>query len=1417
MHSALQLQKQQNSTQGQNKAFPTVVPVIQKKLDIGASDDPQELEADAMADKIVHQIDVPPIAPLNPKGPLVQKKCSQCEDEEKEGISKPSSTKIIQPTIQRSALAKCTTTETSPEITQQINNSKGAGSPMDTNIRSFMEHGFNADFSKVRIHTDANAVQLSKSLSAQAFAVGNDIYFNQGRYNPNSKTGKHLLAHELTHTLQQGEIIRRQGECPTADMNLSEGQGSYNGDASSDYIIWSAWREGDTFESYVDRAVSNWIRWRYGSGISQETIATIQTYLKRNGVTQLIQAPVDNCIYGQSVPIADVRYVTRLITGSQQERDSGEQNTQSVNNGNEIIRNGDADNNTTQNDTTEVETTERTYAPEFLTQNADGRAYQYPALPAEIRGIKTQPVDGTGVFSMHLDYNQSAPDLLGQASWAFQHTQYRWEVWDVSGVPEIERQTRETEIRQGGLADNTNAGEEVGRLDHVDDNFSRATEQLANRPDEIASDRAEAMAEGRYWDVVANEINEDLFGLEVLSTYGSELLGTAADAFGDDQERSIHWPREGVFVVRCIAYINPGAEEEDPVRAPSVATKIVTVQPVSQISQEAIDAPSAQAAEMELQLALLRLLGEDDPERAMIPALERQLEEARLMSSGSTTSLIRFRLEQKTRELEEARRTSIFLPHGLPDSRVRRLEQDVQKLTDQLSLAQSRAGELAHGNSSAWRVHGVLISRVTGQTYPLLLQISEPYQIDGNRWKCEISDVTSRDGAKYEGIIDATGNIEADKFRAVMEAIEDFNGGAGYGEGSLTLRLPNSGWYRSLSNGSRNITMQSRPRDWAAARTRLEELGTVIALLGLVVTSPALAVAGGVLGASLAAERIARRMENGTFRWDADAVGDMIDIVSAAASITGIGAIGALTRVPKEGGFMLRVTRSTLSGVGAVANVTEEALDVGGVIFANAQIANQLMEINDAVARGEITATAARRQRASAMSSAIQSNGLYFASHLRSNSDAGQNRDNDPNGGRLVDTPNQTDTVPNSPKVTEIRTALNGALADVPMVENPALGNGVHIRYLDGILRIEIGPDTITSRILQHERWVRQLQRYEGVLGMINRLISRVGQLLGLGPGYGTRGFEARLDVEKLRGILRDLESLKQSIEEKANVLNEGNDVEPTRTQELDAINQEIAAITEQLQRHQRDIDSTEAARGVVASDDTTARAEAMRFLDELNGGGSLEGKSITDISDLLTFAASQEGADLNLTDQQRLEIAQSWLDGRLPSAEPAQSSRLSNDELRQSIDSESIRFNGEDWSPSDVQKAKDIVFQILSTHLGGVAPVRMVAGSSQLAVILEDGTTLKIQTNDTWNGSWGTREFDAPILSLGGTDGPMRVGEGWLAYLQPASQGEITSDLAQQFLDAHPEAGDMGTALEAMRQLIVINGEPRLIDYDNM
>jgi hypothetical protein len=105
-------------------------------------------------------------------------------------------------TVQRKAAPK-TTDATEPNLNARIQASAGSGTPLESTIQTQLETGIGADLSSVRVHTDSEANKLSHELHANAFTTGNDIYFRQGLYNPNSSDGMRLLAHEATHTVQQ--------------------------------------------------------------------------------------------------------------------------------------------------------------------------------------------------------------------------------------------------------------------------------------------------------------------------------------------------------------------------------------------------------------------------------------------------------------------------------------------------------------------------------------------------------------------------------------------------------------------------------------------------------------------------------------------------------------------------------------------------------------------------------------------------------------------------------------------------------------------------------------------------------------------------------------------------------------------------------------------------------------------------------------------------------------------------------------------------------------------------------------------------------------------------------------------------------------------------------------------------------------
>ncbi|MGB2904099.1 MAG: DUF4157 domain-containing protein [Candidatus Dechloromonas phosphoritropha] len=163
---------------------------IQTKLTVSDAGDAYDQEADRVADQVMRLpdpaaprpgIDPAPIRPLS-----IQRRYPECEDEihrRNEGTQAENS---------------------EPGFAHVESVLRQPGRPLDPPTRAFFEPRFGVDFSAVRIHTDTNAAASAGVVSALAYTVGRDVVFNTGQYSPHSEGGRRLLAHELTHVLQQG-------------------------------------------------------------------------------------------------------------------------------------------------------------------------------------------------------------------------------------------------------------------------------------------------------------------------------------------------------------------------------------------------------------------------------------------------------------------------------------------------------------------------------------------------------------------------------------------------------------------------------------------------------------------------------------------------------------------------------------------------------------------------------------------------------------------------------------------------------------------------------------------------------------------------------------------------------------------------------------------------------------------------------------------------------------------------------------------------------------------------------------------------------------------------------------------------------------------------------------------------------------
>lgn len=165
----------------------------QAKLTVSQPDDPYEREANRVAETV-----------------------ARTPTEESKAVSEEE----VQPKLQRQApfeeeekdvqaKADQVVPEVTEELEKRISSERGGGQTLGERVRRSLEPAFDRDFSDVKIHTDSEASKLSSELGAEAFTSGTDVFFREGAYQPESEQGKKLIAHELTHVVQQGAGVQK--------------------------------------------------------------------------------------------------------------------------------------------------------------------------------------------------------------------------------------------------------------------------------------------------------------------------------------------------------------------------------------------------------------------------------------------------------------------------------------------------------------------------------------------------------------------------------------------------------------------------------------------------------------------------------------------------------------------------------------------------------------------------------------------------------------------------------------------------------------------------------------------------------------------------------------------------------------------------------------------------------------------------------------------------------------------------------------------------------------------------------------------------------------------------------------------------------------------------------------------------------
>lgn len=172
-------------------------PIVQAKLSISEPDDACEREADRLAALVVDQsADVAPAPAISGQPQAAHRKLSP------DIVSEPAN-------------------EATPEMEQQLSSARGGGNLLPEPVRTELGLRLGADFSRVRVHSGSAAEGMTAGMNARALTVGGDIYFGANQFDPTSSEGRRLLAHELTHVVQQGAAPRTDGGPSSASAPAS--------------------------------------------------------------------------------------------------------------------------------------------------------------------------------------------------------------------------------------------------------------------------------------------------------------------------------------------------------------------------------------------------------------------------------------------------------------------------------------------------------------------------------------------------------------------------------------------------------------------------------------------------------------------------------------------------------------------------------------------------------------------------------------------------------------------------------------------------------------------------------------------------------------------------------------------------------------------------------------------------------------------------------------------------------------------------------------------------------------------------------------------------------------------------------------------------------------------------------------------
>ncbi|HEX2626286.1 MAG TPA: hypothetical protein VHL56_05230, partial [Candidatus Limnocylindrales bacterium] len=573
-----------------------------------------------------------------------------------------------------------------------------------------------------------------------------------------------------------------------------------------------------------------------------------------------------------------------------------------------------------------------------------------PAYPATItmsgnnEAAPTTVSGATNHFTMELDYAAMSFGTRDEVFNRMQPINFYWEIFDVTGKTIAEK--KEVEKKSG-----VGAGTETGPGHGAARNLGRAMDNIAE------DERADIeMMEKEDWGWDARAAYLTLIGVSnAVRTVGA-LISSYVDLVTEPlNERAIGLRNTGEFLVRAVATPQlSDTAKADPanhvIRASSVAALAVKVVDINSRAKGSLNEEDSQLAKLEKDVKEAKTDEARKEAQQMLDAAKKASAQGGFSTYTTSVSGLRHRLEV-ARKLKEtyAKGTKskdmegeqAALAYAL-EERNGDVDQLIKQLEGQLKTVAGDDWEKGKGEHETWvakeagsfkggdyRPRVVLASEETGQVTPVQMMLGETKESTTDKPRWQLIDISSA-GAReiYHGKSDTAG--PTGHALAIRDAFRDFAENNDYGRGSIAIRLPKELTSQPEYAGATvDPLMRSAKGGSGRFKQRLQDLATAAEVVGLFVTGPigvAVAAAGGIAGAIIAVDSLAKRVRTG----HVVEVGTIFDILGVIGGVTSVASVGVAMGNARLG-KVLAAGGAKPSWVGKLEK-TEKALHIHGVI-----------------------------------------------------------------------------------------------------------------------------------------------------------------------------------------------------------------------------------------------------------------------------------------------------------------------------------------------------------------------------------------------------------------------------------------------------------------------------------------------------